>query len=75
MATLYNSTITCTDVGAVVQYHFPHLNMLPKNNLPSSTCMHATVEKVLPQEFCPVTTGHQKQSNHLVTEPRALPMR
>ena len=38
-------------------------------------CMQATVEKVLPQEFCSVTTEHQKQSNQLVTEPRALPAR
>ena len=36
MATLYNSTIACINVGAVVQNHFPHLNMLPQNNLTTS---------------------------------------
>ena len=36
MATLYNSTIACINVGTVVQYHFLHLNMLPQNNLTTS---------------------------------------
>ena len=73
MATLYNSTIACKNVGAVVQLSFSTPQHAPQNQF--KTCMQATVEKVLPQEFCPVTTEHQKQSNQLVTEPRALPMR